>query len=354
MEKIKERKGLKIEGNRLYTPLTQPIQAETISSEMGKIRQGVVTNALYKSKSRPDNTIADLITGTATIRERGLEIRLQTANGKELNEPTKKLLDFFVQELTESGTKSPKVNSNIDAYMSKRGWVNRKEAYKQVRACLVTLGGVQVTWEQKEKDGVTRLYRFVNLADSGSLDSKGNIEFTFGATFFSVLKDYAIMRLHPLYWRLNAKYNPNSGYYLRKLHEHKNMNIGKDNEDTVAVETLLDASPETKTRMEVMAGNRNLTDRILDPFERDMDALDEALTWEYCHRNGAPLKDEELEIMDYSIFIKLNVKVFWRNYPDQTKRLEDKAERDRRRKRRATAKKSAIKRAAAKKKEAGA
>jgi len=349
MEKRTGEKGLPIGKSRLYTPVTQPLQAEPISSEYGKIRQGVVTNALYKSKSRPDNTIIDLITGAATIQDRGLEIRLQSASGKDLNEPTKKLLDFFCQDLTEGGAKSPLVKTSIDEYMSKRGLKNRKEAYKQVRSCLVTLGGAQVSWEQKEVTGAIKPYRFVNIADSGSLDSSGSIEFTFGATFFEVLQGYAIMRLHALYWRLNAKYNPNSGYYLRKLHEHKNMNIGKDNEDTIAVDTLLDASPESKTYEEVMAGNRNLTDRIIDPFERDMDALDEALTWEYCHRNGAPLTDEELDTMNYSIFIKLNVKVFWRNYPDQTKRLADKAERDRKRKRRATAKK-----AAAKKKEAGA
>ena len=56
-----------------------------------------------------------------------------------------------------------------------------------------------------------------------------------------------------------------------------------------------------------------------------MDALDEVLTWEYCHSNNIPLTDEELSAMNYEIFHKLYVKIHWRLYPDQTERLQRKA-----------------------------
>ena len=80
---------------------------------------------------------------------------------------------------------------------------------------------------------------------------------------------------------------------------------------------------------------------IIEPFERDMDALDEAFTWEYCRSKGAPLTDEELTNMSYEIFKELLVKITWRAYPDQTKRLEKKASCDkaRTRKKRAASKK---------------
>ena len=55
-----------------------------------------------------------------------------------------------------------------------------------------------------------------------------------------------------------------------------------------------------------------------------MDALEETLTWTYCHSNNTPLTDEELNTMDYNVFKSLLVKIDWKIYPDQTARLERK------------------------------
>ena len=70
-----------------------------------------------------------------------------------------------------------------------------------------------------------------------------------------------------------------------------------------------------------------MTRRIIDPFERDMDALSDTLKWAYCHSNNTPLTDEELKNLNYDTFIELLIKTEWNNYPDQTARLERKAER---------------------------
>ena len=73
-----------------------------------------------------------------------------------------------------------------------------------------------------------------------------------------------------------------------------------------------------------MKGNRNLTARIIEPFERDMDALNETLQWNYCHSNNVPLSDTELNTMTYDLFKTLMVHTTWLDYPDQTARLEKK------------------------------
>ena len=125
---------------------------------------------------------------------------------------------------------------------------------------------------------------------------------------------------------LNSKRNPNSYYLLRKIAEHKNMNIGKKNENIIAVKTLLSVAPFLPTYEEVMETGRQLDQRIIKPFERDMDALETTLSWHYCHSLDQPLTDEELSTMSYATFEELLIHTEWRNYPDQTARLERKAE----------------------------
>ena len=76
-----------------------------------------------------------------------------------------------------------------------------------------------------------------------------------------------------------------------------------------------------------MRTGRQLDQRIIKPFERDMDALQSTLSWHYCHSLNEPLTEEELAVMDYETFKELLVFTSWHNYPDQTARLERKAER---------------------------
>ena len=104
------------------------------------------------------------------------------------------------------------------------------------------------------------------------------------------------------------------------------MNAGKKNEDIISVETLLSCASALPSYDEVMAGDRHISARIIEPFQRDMNALLPTLQWEYCKKDtGAPLSDDEIELSYYT-FKNLNVHVTWLNYPDQTKRLERKAE----------------------------
>ena len=71
---------------------------------------------------------------------------------------------------------------------------------------------------------------------------------------------------------------------------------------------------------------RALTRLIIEPFERDLDALEETLSWTYCHSNNTPLTDEELATLSYDVFKDLLIHTEWKDYPDQTARLQRKAE----------------------------
>ncbi len=75
---------------------------------------------------------------------------------------------------------------------------------------------------------------------------------------------------------------------------------------------------------EIQEQSQGFYRKIVEPFVRDMDALEDVFTWEYCGKKGRPLTDQELEEFSYDQFIRFNTKITWKEYPDQTKRIEKK------------------------------
>jgi len=301
---------------------------EREKSTFSTIRQGTATNTLTKIKpSTKRNTIIDTITGTATITQGNLSITIPDFTKlKGFRTSTYQLLDALTVALTETGAKSPAVALSLEEYMKKRGLKDKKEARKQVTDDLETLFNATISFKEKRKKGQEQDFHDIRIIDSKGI-RKGIITVTFGTVFYNILLGYPIMPYPAQLWELNSKRNPNSFYLLRKIAEHKNMNVGKKNEDIIAVKTLLAVAPYLPSYEEVMNTDRAISRRIIEPFERDMDALEDTLTWTYCHSNNTPLTDEELSSMSYDTFISLLIKIDWKQYPDQTARLERKAER---------------------------
>lgn len=313
-------------------------------STFSTIRQGTATNALTKVKaSTKRNTVIDPITGTATIKQGNLTITIPDFTELTgFKTSTYQLLDALTVALTETGAKSPVVALSLEEYMAKRGLKDKKEARKQATDDLETLFNAKISFKEKRKKGQEQDFHDIRIIDSKGI-RKGVINVSFGTAFYNILLGYPIMPYPAQLWTLNSKRNPNSFYLLRKIAEHKNMNVGKKNEDIIAVKTLLAVAPNLPSYEEVMATRRQLNQRIIEPFERDMDALEDTLTWTYCHSNNSPLADEELASLSYDTFISLLIKTDWKNYPDQTARLERKAERleQTKKKKRTTSKKKA-------------
>lgn len=301
---------------------------EREKSTFSTIRQGTATNTLTKIKpSTKRNTIIDTITGTATITQGNLSITIPDFTKlKGFRTSTYQLLDALTVALTETGAKSPAVALSLEEYMKKRGLKDKKEARKQVTDDLETLFNATISFKEKRKKGQEQDFHDIRIIDSKGI-RKGIINVTFGTAFYKILLGYPIMPYPAQLWELNSKRNPNSFYLLRKIAEHKNMNVGKKNEDIIAVKTLLAVAPYLPSYEEVMNTDRAISRRIIEPFERDMDALEDTLTWTYCHSNNTPLTDEELSSMSYDTFINLLIKIDWKQYPDQTARLKRKAER---------------------------
>lgn len=299
--------------------------------EFSTIRQGNATNTMTKLRAvLGENTTIDDVTGDAHITKGNFTLTIpkyMELNG--LKTTTSQLFDIITIACTESGSKSPTVIIPLSTYMELRGLKDRKEAKNQVKNDMEILRRASITGEEK-KGKNTQRYKFINIADSGEVRRNGDIVFTYSSTFYNMLLGCPVMPYPNDLLKYNNKKNPNSYNLLRKITEHKNMNIGKKNEDIISVKTLLNEAVNLPSYEEVMASNRNVTDRIIAPFERDMDACSNTITWNYCHRNNAPLTDKELNNMNYETFKELLVKINWVNYPDQTARLEAKAKKIRR------------------------
>lgn len=294
------------------------------------IRQGTATNILTKIiPNEQRNTTINRITGIAKVEAAAgnatLTIR-DFVSRAGFRTSTHQLLDALVLELTRAGAKSPFVSIPLSEYMEKRGIKNAKEARKQVNSDLQELYDATFSFQEKRKNAAAKDYHDIRIIDSKGI-KKGIINISFGSVFYEILKGYPLMPYPSQLWRLDNKKNPNSYYLLRRISEHRNMNDGKKNADTIAVKTLLAAAPFLPTYDEVQSSNRNFRSRIIDKFERDMDALSDTLTWHYCHRNNTPVSDQELSTMDYELFESLLVNVQWVDYPDQTERHERQRQR---------------------------
>ena len=305
---------------------------EREKSTFSTIRQGTATNVL--TKVRPNtkrNTTIDPVTGTATIKEGNLTITIPafTTDNPSFRTSTYQLLDALTVALTESGANSKEVTLPLKEFMEKRGLVNERETRKQVKDDLETLFNARISFKESRGKGREADYEDVRIIGRKGIRNS-IITVAFWDDFYNILVGYPVMPYPVQLFRLNSKRNPNSFYLLRKITELKNLNAGKKNEDIISVPTLLKSSPYFPTYEEVMATDRHINQRIIEPFERDMNALNDTLTWHYCHANDTPLteeelKEQELHTMPYDFFTKLRIKVTWRDYPDQTARLERRA-----------------------------
>ena len=101
----------------------------------------------------------------------------------------------------------------------------------------------------------------------------------------------------------NINANPYKYWLARRISEHKRMNLGKSNEDVISVKTLIEACPNYPKYEDVRESNRRLTHRLIKPFERAMNTLIGAFSWDYC-------KDHP---KNYEEFISAKVKITWIN-----------------------------------------
>ncbi len=297
--------------NAANLPKVQKIPKKT--ALYSTIRQGTATNDLAKIKAVDYGDVVITKDGTAIATRNNFTLTLANFDDlKGFKTTTKQLFDALIIRLTEDGAKTPQIEIPLKEYMKQRGLKNEKEAREQVKNDLKTISKTTISYLQKGKGGRIQNYEDINITSKTGIVN-GVIRVKLAPDFFGEVSQYPFMQYPNLLLQLNSKRNPNSFYFLRKLAEHKAMNKNKPNENIIAVKTLLEASPEIPTKEEATQAGRHFTQSIMNPFERDMDALTDTLTWHYCKSKGENLTDEELDdLNNYDTFEKALIKVAWK------------------------------------------
>ena len=311
-------------------PSTDEIIKKNQLAHFLTIRQNRSFNELTKfTRSLPgENMTIDEFLHKGIIAGEYVELRTPLSKENNALSPwtvsTSQLFDRLIAEFTETGAKDRTITLSLDKYMQSRGLKDKKETRKQVKADLETLRSSAVSIKEKKGKGKKKedlSFMDVNIAEAVGI-VRGNIVLTLSPSIYNVFKQCPLMPLPPECQKINSKKNPNSYNLLRKIAEQKNMNIGKPNENIISVATLLKCCPAIPSYDKVMATDRHITDRIIDPFCRDMDAL-KTIQWEFCDTNNVPLTDRDIVNFTYEVFIKCNVHIIWNEYPDTVNRHED-------------------------------
>lgn len=249
-----------------------------------------------------------------------------TSNG--LSMPTQKVFRCLQLKLTKQLpnncqdlnklARDRKVALSVKEYMEMCGLKDRKTARENLKRAAVDLYGISIKGDRQiqYKDRKGNIHtetetKYIRLLESRTETSKSGV-FTFEFTESLALylsNDCYIMAYPKELLKLSAKslYSEQMGH---KIALHYNQNRTKTNSNYISTRAILDSCNNMPTYEEVMAEDKQVSRRIIKPFEKAMEELVNIgyLTeWYYLKPNKGNLTDEELADLDYQTFIGLSV-----------------------------------------------
>lgn len=279
------------------------------------LAQGQASNKLSKKLTeRMAGTTQIDIYGNGRIIEKDFRLFVKSYNEliNGVPETAARLLDSLMISATRNGLQNTLVTLPIKEYLDMRGLKDEKEIREQVKGDIDALERISFEYKGTGKNQGAWLKVSISGGTVGQIKN-GDIVFRLNQDFIDSFKVGEGNRFLYMYFPREAltgsvKVNPWKYYLGRKISEHKRMNIGKPNADTISVQTLIDACPNYPTYEKVMQGDRAISRRIIEPFERDLDALSPSILWEY---QGLPESPKS-----YQDFINANIVIHWSAYPD--------------------------------------
>ncbi len=248
------------------------------------------------------------LTGKATITSQDFRLYIEGYD-KLVNGANTSAVKFFdAAVITCSRNRDPLARIPLKKYMELRGLKDEKEARKQIKADMEVLKSVKFEYKGTGKGRGDWLSLSLYGGRAGIY--RGVIEFRFTPEFYASIPKNQFMFIPKEYFSTRDRYNPHTAYFIRRIAEHKRMNLGKPNENIIGVETLVNSSPTFPKYEDV---NYRFTQFILEPFERDMDAI-QSIKWHYAGEQPT----------NYNEFITSNVVITWVDYPDVAKLTQRK------------------------------
>ncbi|GHT93108.1 hypothetical protein FACS1894122_07850 [Alphaproteobacteria bacterium] len=232
---------------------------------------------------------------------------------KHMTASTMKIVDFLLNEDIKFVGNT--FRSSVKEFMEFRGLKDFNNAKQQLIDGFRFLSKLVWTSEEKKKGKKVGSSTRISIWGGYSNVEDGKIEFTFGEKFLESLEGCSVKKKSRQLMNTNDHKNPYSYFFGDTITTHKHMNRLKSNANLISVRTIISKCPIFPTYDEVITTGRQIQQRIIDPFERDMTALSEMFSWEYCHTNGIPLSDDEIQNFNYDVFINCLVKIVWKNDP---------------------------------------
>jgi len=269
----------------------------------------LIEDRFYKAKIKNLKGGGRLMINLLKEDQTGFDLMVKHTRG--LSSETWKLLDFGLMKINRKGVRrleDLEVTFSLPEYLQWKGLKDTKDSRKAVKNRLdMELNLLWNAYCETSNNGKCRIIGRYDLP-------RGHVRFRFDPDMLKFLIESTYLICHQDIYQLDSYRHPH-GYYLgRKLSEHKRMNYNKPNADIINVKTLLEICPELPVYDEAMKKQGQLRQLIIEPFERDLDALT-FLTWSYVTDTGKAV--ERTSRMTYQRFITLRVKVEWKDYPEK-------------------------------------
>lgn len=296
--------------------------APELNPHFNPMFQGPGTNRLAQLGARRPLAEVDPVTGQATITKGDLTVFIDQWNsqaGSGLRVSTFKLLDVCALALTAINTYRPaggqadrtSVSIDLDDYMGICGIPKTKpskdKTRRKVKEDLETLFNVSLEWSEP-LGGKTADYAKMRIITSQGIKN-GRILVNFSPEMAGYLTGAYVMQYPMAVLKIDER-NSATYHFGRKLALHHSMdsNQAAGTANIISVKSLLASAPDIPPHEEVAAAGRQFEQRIMAPFNRAMEALEDFVAWEFCNSGGQPLEDAQLDDFRYSVFVNCYIK----------------------------------------------
>lgn len=280
----------------------------------------------------------------------GTELNMPVKHGEESNNlplfttSTAKTIHFVCLLFTAQNSAKqqenifPVVDTSVKEYMLATGRKmtanNVKDTAKILKRDLETMADISLRSNDK-KYSLSRVNPFAETHIN-----RGKIRVVLAPTFAEFLvKTTGFLMNYPAAL-LKLKENNSNLYplgYKLALNRSNDANIRRGKANILSVAVCLECCPGIPTVEKVRKDGRSPSNRIIEPFERTMDALQQQGVlerWEYCLPKGEPLGQPDVN--DYNYFISLYVLYEIKDFPigEELPRIQATAEKRQKRKER--------------------
>ena len=304
------------------------------------------TSKSGRPESKNGYLVQNLFSQEWEFKKGGTELNIPIKHGENALMPifttsTWKVMHFLSLLFTAQNSAKkqdnifPVVETSVREYMAatkRKITVNSvKDVTKALKKDLDILGKISIKYNDR-KYSLSRVNPFAETHIS-----RGKIKVALAPTFAEFLvKTTGLLMNYPVALLALTENNSNLfplGYKL-SLNRSNDANIRTGKANILSVPVCLEWCPGIPKIQDVRRMKNSPAIRIIEPFEKTLDALKEQgvlESWEYCLAKGEPLQDADVK--DYNYFATLYIRYEINNFPlkDELPRIQATAEKRRKR-----------------------